>query len=154
MATERPTRATIEDEIRTAARTHGLEARTELLVRQCQRESSWRHDACNLCGGRCKLPADAAHFKRCCYGLFQLAGPTAGELGVVRRDWRQNVHGGVRYMAQLARRYGGDWARALAAYNWGMGRLAKCEARWGADWEAHAPKETRDYIAYIMRGAR
>lgn len=66
-------------------------------------------------------------------GLMQIMPPTgsqlAGELGLVWRgqdtllDPIMNVKMGVSYLRQLADRYDGSWSAALAAYNWGPGRI-------------------------------
>jgi len=57
-------------------------------------------------------------------GLTQLMPATARELGVKDAfDPEQNLDGGVRYLRQLLTRYGGDVARALAAYNAGPGAV-------------------------------
>ncbi len=53
-------------------------------------------------------------------GLMQLMPGTARELGVDPYDSRQNVEGGVRYLAWLLRTFG-DVERALIAYNAGPG---------------------------------
>jgi len=40
-----------------------------------------------------------------------------------------------------------DWyAMRIGAYNWGIGNLRAAWRRYGDDWVAHAPRETRDYI--------
>jgi len=40
-----------------------------------------------------------------------------------------------------------DWyATRIGAYNWGIGNLRAAWRRYGDDWVAHAPKETRDYL--------
>lgn len=56
-----------------------------------------------------------------------------------------------RYDSFLLKRYGGDVRKTLAAYNWGMGHLDKDVAKNGQNWESHAPRETRDYIAKITQ---
>ena|ERR1700676_393951 len=83
-------------------------------------------------------------------GIFQLEPATAADLGVDPTDATQNIDGGVRYLSQLLGRYAGDASKALAAYNWGMGNVDGAFASYGADWLAHAPGETRNYVAAIL----
>jgi len=53
-------------------------------------------------------------------GLMQLMPATAKDLGVKDPfDPRQNIEGGVKYLAQLIDKFGGDLELALAAYNAG-----------------------------------
>ena len=74
-------------------------------------------------------------------GLMQLMPPTAGEMGLKDPfDPEQNIRAGVGYYKKMLDAQGGDQARALAAYNFGPGNVAK-----GLEW----PKETRDYIAAV-----
>ena len=58
---------------------------------------------------------------------------------------------GRDYLGKMLQRYGGDPAKAWAAYNWGPGAVDKAVKANGADWLASAPKETRDYVAQNMR---
>ena len=48
----------------------------------------------------------------------------------------------TRYLKGLLERFDGDLAPALAAYNWGMGNVARHPER--------MPKETRAYVARVM----
>lgn len=50
------------------------------------------------------------------------------------------------YMSDLLKMFDGDYSKALAAYNWGQGNVAKAVATYGEDWLSHAPAETQDYV--------
>ena len=59
-------------------------------------------------------------------GVMQLMPDTARELGVTdgyAQD--QSIRGGAKHLAALLRRYKGDYTRAAAAYNAGIGAVAK-----------------------------
>lgn len=56
-------------------------------------------------------------------GLMQLMPGTAKGLGVDPKNPERNLEGGIKYLAQLADKYDGDWVKALAAYNAGSGRV-------------------------------
>jgi soluble lytic murein transglycosylase-like protein len=59
-------------------------------------------------------------------GLTQLMPGTAASLGVTdATDPAQSIEGGAAYLAQQLQRFGGDPAKALAAYNAGPGAVAK-----------------------------
>ncbi len=61
------------------------------------------------------------------------------------------------YMTALSKRYNGDEAKALAAYNNGMGNvdkaIGKAETR-GGNWLSYTPKETQDYVPSVMFRAK
>jgi soluble lytic murein transglycosylase-like protein len=56
-------------------------------------------------------------------GLMQLMPATARGLGVDPRNPRRNLEGGIKYLAQLADKYDGDYVKTLAAYNAGSARV-------------------------------
>jgi hypothetical protein len=58
-------------------------------------------------------------------GVFQLEPATAAGLGVDPTVMDSNVQGGVKYMSQLLAKYNGNQTLALAAYDAGMGNVAK-----------------------------
>lgn len=55
-------------------------------------------------------------------GVMQLEPATAAQLGVDPYNVNANIHGGVAYLKELYQKYG-NWSDALAAYNWGPGKM-------------------------------
>jgi soluble lytic murein transglycosylase-like protein len=108
-----------------AARKYGVPV--NLFNRLVQQESGWNP--------RAKSSAGA-------YGLAQLMPATARTLGVNRKDPRQNLEGGARYLAQMYRKFG-SWRLALAAYNAGPQAVAKYNG-------VPPYKETRNYVRSIL----
>ncbi len=77
-------------------------------------------------------------------GLMQLMPTTARDLGVTDPfDPAANLDGGSRYLSSLVARYEGDLAKALAAYNAGMGAVAR---------HGGVPPyaETRQYVQRVL----
>lgn len=64
-------------------------------------------------------------------------GVTASPYNPEHAIWCQ-----AAYMLNLRQRYHGDYQRALAAYNWGMGRVDRCSAN-------DYPEETVKYLLRI-----
>lgn len=75
------------------------------------------------------------------FGVRPAANNSPEELARVGRD----------YLDAMRNRYGGDMAKAWAAYNWGPGNLDGAIASNGENWMAVAPAETRNYVANNMR---
>ena len=61
------------------------------------------------------------------------------------------IHVQAAYMAHLQERFG-DWQKSLAAYNWGMGNLAKIVE--DVEWQAQLPHETQHYVTKIMNAVK
>ena len=98
-----------QDEIRAAAREHGVE---EAVVRAIiHAESAFNPKALSRVGAQ---------------GLMQLMPATARRFGVGDAfDATQNIRGGVRYLAWLLKRFDGNLTLAAAGYNAGEGAVDK-----------------------------
>ncbi len=101
--------ASYQAEIAEAARTHGVE---EAVIRAIMHaESAYNPRALSRVGAQ---------------GLMQLMPATARRFGVSNAfDARQNIQGGVQYLAWLLKRFGGDLTLAAAGYNAGEGAVDK-----------------------------
>lgn len=92
-------------------------------------------------------------------GVMQVMPETAPEAAALaglpwdeeayRNDATYNKLLGIAYLSELLRKYDGDVARALAAYNAGPGRTDEALAAGGANFLAHLPAETQDYVARV-----
>jgi len=114
-----------------AARRHGLDPGLVLAVVSV--ESGFRPQAVSPKGAQ---------------GLMQLMPGTASSLGVADAfDPVQNLDGGTRHLGQLLTLYGGDLARALAAYNAGEGAVHR---------HGGVPpyRETRAYVKKVLERYR
>jgi Transglycosylase SLT domain len=83
-------------------------------------------------------------------GIAQFLPSTAAGLGINPWDPIQALRGAATLMANYARQYGGDYAKALAAYNGGSGTVQYAVNNCGANWLNCLPGETRHYIYVIM----
>ncbi|WP_233272947.1 lytic transglycosylase domain-containing protein [Paraburkholderia acidisoli] len=63
-----------------------------------------------------------------------------------RWNFMDEAKSGGAYMGFLSKRYQGDIAKALAAYDWGPGNVDKTIAQNGANWQKGLPAESMDYI--------
>ena len=83
-------------------------------------------------------------------GIAQFLPSVAARLGINPWDPVASLHAAAQMMADYQRQYDGDYAKALAAYNWGPGNLDHDLSTYGADWLTHVPRETRTYIHDIL----
>lgn len=91
-------------------------------------ESGWRQNAVSYRGAR---------------GIMQLMPRTARDLGVNRRDPKQNIEGGMRYLRQLYNRFR-SWDLALAAYHSGPRNVIRHRG---------VPPASRSYVRRILRNS-
>lgn len=104
--------STIPAEIARRAQMYGVPLGVALAVGKV--ESGYRQGAIS--------PAGAI-------GVMQLMPGTAAELGVDPYNWRQNIDGGVRYLAAKIKQYHGNVQEALQAYNGGDGNVGSAETK-------------------------
>ncbi len=110
-----------------AARRHGLDP--DLVLAVISVESGFRPQAVSPKGAQ---------------GLMQLMPRTAAELGVKDAlDPADNLDGGARHLLFLLTLYDGDVARALAAYNAGVGAVSRHRG-------VPPYRETRDYVKRVL----
>ncbi len=110
-----------------------------IFVRQIQQESGFNPNA--------RSPAGAE-------GIAQFMPGTARGLGINPWNPVQALNAAAQYMANSLRSYGGDYAKALAAYNAGGGAVSYAISRGGSNWRNFLPTETQNYIKVIMGGKR
>jgi hypothetical protein len=89
-------------------------------------------------------------------GDLQFTGATWKEWGKGGDRWnfRDQANAGGAYMGFLSKHYKGDIAQALAAYDYGIGRVDKSINANGQNWQKGLPSETLDYIkiARLLKG--
>ncbi|HXU99362.1 MAG TPA: lytic transglycosylase domain-containing protein [Caulobacteraceae bacterium] len=112
--------------IRVSAERHNVSA--QLVEAVAWRESGFNARAVSPKGAR---------------GTMQLMPATARNLGVDSSDMKSNIDGGANYLSQMMRRFGGDTAKALAAYNAGPAAVE----RYGG---IPPYAETRAYVGAIL----
>ena len=88
-------------------------------------------------------------------GPFQFTPGAARDYGVTdRTSLPQTADAAGRYVRDLLKKYHGEVAKALAAYNWGAGNLDRDIRNNGSDWQSHLPSETAKYIAKVLSIAK
>lgn len=116
---------------------HGVEA--SLVKAVIQAESGYNSQAVSRAGAK---------------GLMQLMDATGQGLGVSNPfDPQQNIEGGTRFLSNLLKKYNGNEAVALAAYNAGPGRVDRLGIKTDADLQEKLtllPKETQNYVSKVL----
>jgi soluble lytic murein transglycosylase-like protein len=86
-------------------------------------------------------------------GPFQFMAGTAARYGITDRfDLDQSSRGAAHYFHDLLTMFGGDVAKAVAAYNWGEGNVQRTVRQFGAAWAQHLPAETTTYLGRVLGG--
>jgi soluble lytic murein transglycosylase-like protein len=123
------------------ARNYGL---GDMFVRQIKQESHFRDD---IISGQTISWAGAA-------GIAQIVPWMHPEVNPL--DPEASLHYAAKLMNEHIARFGGDKAKALAAYNAGPGTVDLTVETCGATWRDCLPDETKEYLANIhvpdMRG--
>jgi len=79
-------------------------------------------------------------------GIMQIMPDTARELHINPLQARENIQGGLMYLARLSRKYKGNWHKAIAAYNWGQGHIDSAVVQFGENWHNALPHESASYL--------
>lgn len=84
-------------------------------------------------------------------GPFQFVPATAAQYGVNNRmRFGDSAEGAAKYFQHLLNTFHGNTEEAVAAYNWGEGRVQRDIRKNHGDWLRHAPHETQDYVQKVM----
>lgn len=116
-------------DIAAAEREYGIP--DNILTKVIYQESRFRQD---IISGKTKSGAGAT-------GIAQFMPATAKELGLDPLDPVQSIDKAGAYLSGLYRQFG-DWSKAVAAYNWGAGNVARKGLK-------SAPTETVDYVKFV-----
>lgn len=79
-------------------------------------------------------------------GLMQFMPDTAKRYGIDPNDPEQAIFGAAQYLKENLNRFGGDYAKAVAGYNWGENRKEYEQS----DWVKKLPKETDQYVESVL----
>ena len=79
-------------------------------------------------------------------GMMQFMPDTAKRFGIDPNDPEQAIFGAAQYLKENLDKFGGDYAKAVAGYNWGENRK---EYEQG-DWVKKLPRETDQYVESVL----
>lgn len=107
-----------------------------------------------------------AHSPAEAHGIWQFIPGTGQRYGLKRTEWtdershpEKSTRAAARYLRDLHALFG-DWPLALAAYNWGEGRVARVTQRtgirdfWTLANRGLMPKETVNYVPAVIAAAQ
>lgn len=86
-------------------------------------------------------------------GIAQFMPATAQGLGIDPYNPVQALQAAAKLDARNLSAYGGDWSKALAAYNAGGGAVNSWISQFGSNWLSHAYSETQHYVASILKAS-
>lgn len=108
----------------------------------------------------------SAHSPKAAHGIWQFIPGTGDRYGLKRTAWvdersnpEKSTRAAARYLRDLHALFG-DWQLALAAYNWGEGRVAKIIRRtgirdfWTLANQGLLPEETTNYVPSVLAAAQ
>jgi hypothetical protein len=83
-------------------------------------------------------------------GVYQFMPDTAKQYGLTDpTDTVASRAAAKALLRDLLAEFGGDQAKAVAAYNWGPRNLQNDIDKYGADWRSHLPNETKNYLGKV-----
>ena len=108
----------------------------------------------------------SAHSPAQAHGIWQFIPGTGQRYGLERTAWsdershpEKSTRAAARYLRDLHALFG-DWLLALAAYNWGEGRVAKVTQRtgirdfWSLADRGLLPQETANYVPSVLAASQ
>ena len=82
-------------------------------------------------------------------GIMQFMPETAKRFGVDPTNPKQAIFASAQYLRENLDKFGGDYQKAVAGYNWGENRDAYAQK----DWVKRLPAETKDYVKKVLTHA-
>ena len=82
-------------------------------------------------------------------GIMQFMPETAKRFGVDPTNPKQAIFASAQYLRENLDKFGGDYQKAVAGYNWGENGDAYSQQ----DWVKRLPAETKDYVKKVLTHA-